>query len=166
MIEHRIGDLLAQTDLDAIMQCNSCFGVHGSGVALAIKQKWPQVYEADRKTSVGDVKKLGTIYSVPIILDNARICIHYGIFGQYKFGTEQRQVNYEALYRGLEAAKQDMLSMTRPGNTWFGADTLSLGMPYKMACDRAGGSLEIVEAMLNHLFLNEPNIKLVICKLP
>lgn len=43
----------------------NCKGVMGSGVAKAIKEKWPIVYEEFRKQSTGK-KMLGTAHCIPV----------------------------------------------------------------------------------------------------
>ncbi len=160
MIEHRTGDLLKQLDLDGITECRNCFNTMGSGIALAVKNKWPEVFEADLATESGDKAKLGALSIVDVNLDNGKKCLYMGIYGQYQYGIGQRQVNYEAIYRGFERIKQRATEEATTLNRPF-----VLGLPYKMACDRAGGSWLVLEAMLKTLFENDVTIKVVICRL-
>jgi hypothetical protein len=55
-----------------------------------------------------------------------------------------RFVNYEAIYETLRQTKEVMISK----------NLKTLGVPYKMACDRAGGDWRIIETMLNVIFEN------------
>lgn len=157
MIEYRTGDLLKQTDLDYLCHVANCQVTMGSGVAAAIRAKWPQVYVADQKTQIGDAKKLGTFTVAPVYLDNGRAVTVLNLYAQFRYGPDDRHLNYEALYRCLEGMKKMVALNGCP---------IVIGMPYKMGCDRAGGSIEVVDAMLKVLFDNEPLIKLVIVKLP
>ena len=63
MIRYIDGDLLKLADeghFDLIAHGANCFCVMGSGIAPQIKAKYPEAYEADCKTTAGDVNKLGT----------------------------------------------------------------------------------------------------------
>lgn len=58
------GDLLAlaeQGHFDVIIHGCNCQCTMGAGIALAIKRRFPEAYEADLATQKGDRNKLGTI---------------------------------------------------------------------------------------------------------
>jgi hypothetical protein len=62
------GDLLQMAEddeFDAIVHGCNCFNAMGKGIALSIKNRWPEVYAADCKTTKGGRNKLGT-YSFAI----------------------------------------------------------------------------------------------------
>ena len=46
---------------DVIAHVANCFNTMGSGVALAIKNEFPDAYAVDCKTTAGDPSKMGTI---------------------------------------------------------------------------------------------------------
>jgi len=68
------GDLLAlalQGRFDVIVHGCNCQCAMGKGIALSIKQQFPEAYEADLKTTKGDRGKLGTITTAEIVRPQA-----------------------------------------------------------------------------------------------
>lgn len=106
MIRYVDGDLLKLADeghFDLIAQGCNCFCVMGSGIAPQIKAKYPEAYEADCKTTSGDMTKLGTITHTentnPIVVN---------IYSQYDTkGRRQGKIDldYDALRSGLREVK-------------------------------------------------------------
>jgi O-acetyl-ADP-ribose deacetylase (regulator of RNase III) len=143
MINYTKGDLLKeynQNACDVIAHCTNCQGVMGSGIALQIKNEMPAVFDAYKYHEECSGLKLGTISYAKIgkgIVVNLHAQNLYGYDGS-------RFVNYEAIYETLRQTKEVMLSK----------NLKTLGVPYKMACDRAGGDWRIIETMLNVIFEN------------
>lgn len=133
--------------LNSISQCCNCRGSAGRGLALSLRKKYPQAFEDYKQLceQYKDTPKslLGTV-QVVMVQDNIAVC---NMFGQLEYGTQHRQLNYEALYLGLEyqanAAKND------PNMEFY--------YPYKMGSDLAGGNWEIVLGMINALFKDLSN---------
>ena len=143
MINSIKGDLLKEYNqgaCDVIAHCTNCQGVMGSGIALQIKNEMPAVFDAYKYHEECSGLKLGTISYAKIgkgIVVNLHAQNLYGYDGS-------RFVNYEAIYETLRQTKEVMLSK----------NLKTLGVPYKMACDRAGGDWRIIETMLNVIFEN------------
>ncbi len=137
-------------------QCN-CFNTMGSGVALAIKNKYPEAYTEDCKTIRGDRSKLGK-FSMAHLTKNIEIGMKpyfvANLYGQYNYGTGGRKTNYEAIYCALEGLKIKMLEN----------QLKSVAFPYKMSSDRAGADWRIIEKMIEVVFENT-NIEVLICKI-
>jgi O-acetyl-ADP-ribose deacetylase (regulator of RNase III) len=142
MIKHIKGDLLNCKANVLIHVCN-CFHTFGAGIALKIKNKYPEAYEADLKTKSGDKNKLGT-FSWARTPDK-KIIIN--LYGQYNSGRNERQLNYEAFYTGLEAIRE-RLAKSDPTK-------ITVGFPYKIGCNLAGGNFVIVETMIREIFKDE-----------
>lgn len=159
MIEYRTGDLLKQTDLDYLVHGANSMCQMNSGIAAAIRAKWPQVYQADQQTVPGNAKKLGTYTEAAVKLDNDKEAFVINLYQQYRYGPDKRQLNYEAFYRGMETLKRDIAASDPHCH-------IVIGIPFNIGCSLAGGSWKVVEAMLEVLFEHEPLIKLVIVKLP
>jgi len=85
------GNLITEPCDILIHGCN-CFLVFGKGVALQVKNKYPEAYKADLKTTKGDPSKLGK-YSYAII-DNKIIINAYT---QYHYGFNKVNVDYKAI---------------------------------------------------------------------
>lgn len=64
MIRYVDGNLLTMAqngDFDVIAHCANCFCTFGAGIALQIKETFPEAYVVDCETKAGDLAKLGTI---------------------------------------------------------------------------------------------------------
>ena len=62
MLKHATGDLLALAEageFDLIIHGANCFNTFGSGIARQIRERYPEVAQADSKTVRGDYNKLG-----------------------------------------------------------------------------------------------------------
>lgn len=148
MSVHKIdGDLLdwqaGEHKWNVIVSCCNAQRTMGSGIALAIKTRYPAAFEAYMDSDM----MLGT-FSVATVEDGKKIV---NLIAQQYYGSDgKRYVDYEALYAGLEALKVALESAAGEGRSY------SVAIPYKMASDRAGGSWQIVEAMIHFLFDDSP----------
>jgi O-acetyl-ADP-ribose deacetylase (regulator of RNase III) len=140
-------NLLEYSPLDGIIHQANCLGIFGGGIALHIKNKFPEAYEADCKTIAGDKSKLGT-FSVAVLPSNFHI---YNMYGQFNIGFG-RMTNYEAVATGLSAIK----------NHAFNRGLKTLGLPKFMGCRLGGGDYRIVRAIIEVEFENSP-LELYIC---
>lgn len=128
--------------------CNNK-GVMGSGIALQVKNKIPDAYQAYKQFEHkhGGLK-LGTISACYNVIN---------LHAQDGYGKGIRHLDYEALYNCLEKAaayiKQQGIER--------------VGVPYRMGSDRAGGDWRIVSAMLETVFdpRNNPYITLYVYQL-
>lgn len=129
-------DALINGDVDYIAHCCNAQGVMGSGVAKEIKERVPEAYLAYRRSemSLGDVSCDGGVY-------NLIAQLNYGYDGK-------RYVNYGALAACFVRMRMDL---------WVN-DTI--GIPYKMASDRAGGDWDVVLELIEHLVV--PYVKDVV----
>lgn len=139
-----------------IHQCN-CFHTMETGIAKAIKEKFPEVYQTDLKTDFADRKKLGT-FNLTKVRDPKQRELRFicNLYGQYHFGREKSHTNYEALLKGFTAIEKQM---SHP------LVTVSLAVPWKIGCNTAGGDWNKVQDILKTVFLKS-RIKLYICKRP
>jgi O-acetyl-ADP-ribose deacetylase (regulator of RNase III) len=146
MIIEKSANLLEEP-LDGIIQQCNCFCVQSAGIALRIKNKFPEAYEADCKTVKGDESKLGH-FSVAILPNNFHI---YNMYGQLSFGGG-RQTNYEAVANGLGRIE------------WHASSSglRTIGLPARMGCVLGGGDYRIVRAIIETVFADSP-LQLFIC---
>lgn len=87
--------------------CN-CFHTMGKGIALEIKKRYPEAYEADAATNYGDYDKLGTFSKATIVRGDKTFTI-YNLYSQFKFGNKEVMINYAAIERGLAAIAKDIV---------------------------------------------------------
>lgn len=135
------GNLL---DADAEFICHqvNCQGKMASGVARAIRNKYPEVYKYykfmyDEYTSKG-LSLLGQAQYVPIYdkdkVEKPFYCIN--MFAQDKYGYDGRQ------YTSLDAFKNCL----RYINMW--AKDKTVAFPWKIACVRGGANWDEVLPMI------------------
>lgn len=138
-----------ESSAQAIIHQANCHTTMGSGIAKQIRERYPEAYEADCRTTRGDITKLGS-FSWVKARDGKYI---YNCYSQFRYGKEQRHTDYEAVYTGLSRIEEHAKSM---GLT-------SLALPYKMGCALGGGSWRIVNAIIEDIF-EENQIDLYICR--
>lgn len=134
-IQEDIFTALKTGEIQVMMHvCNNA-GVMGAGIAASVKQNYPAAYDAYLGYSLHNAGlNLGTIStSAPII--NLHAQDGYGF-------PEKRYLNYEALYISLTLARK-----------WCIKNAISsVGIPYGMGSNRAGGDWNIVCAMVDSAF--------------
>jgi len=133
MIKYIDGNLLELADnFDVIAHGANCFCVMGAGIAKEIKAKYPEAYDVDCETNVGDINKLGTIThtrnTTPIVVN---------IYSQ--FDTKGRRqgkmdLDYDALRSGIKAMKEKFSGKR-------------FGLPY-IGTGLAGGNEAVVIAII------------------
>ena len=130
---------LLEYPLDGFMHQANCFTTMGSGIALAIKNKYPELYKADvdygRK---GDSSKLGKFSTIKCHDDKQG----YNIYGQYNFGGWTRNTNYEALCTGFAGVRDHAMAN----------NIIRLGLPKNMGSVLGGGDWRIVRSIVEVVF--------------
>lgn len=121
-MRHIKGDLIqlaVQGNFDVIVHGCNCFCAMEAGIALAIKQHFPEAYEADLKTQAGDRSKLGAITCGQVDRDGIQLTVVNG-YTQYNFGGGGRLVDYDAVRSVFQQVK-DNFSGQRIGYPAIGA---------------------------------------------
>ena len=138
-IEYIIGDITKETTGLIVHQVN-CQRVMGSGVALAIKNKWPIVYAKylQSKQRLGDVQFVEVGYDL-------YVC---NLFGQRYFGNDgKKYTNLHAIARGLYECFE-----------YCDDEGLELKMP-KIGCLRGGADWETEILPIIETWMEEfPNV--------
>lgn len=104
-------------------------GVMGAGLALKIREKYPQVYEEYRKNTLS----LGNIQVVTI---NPSLFI-VNMAAQRTWGRRGVHTNYQALESTLKHLTQLLLTLPLP-----------IYLPYKLGSGLAGGDWSIVYKLI------------------
>lgn len=139
-IETIDGDV-TEVDCDVILHQVNCKGVMGSGVALTIKQKYPEVYNE----YVNFVKK--NIGASSKLLGSVQLCkttegkYVANLFSQDGYGYKGQYTDYDALRKGLVK-----LNELCKGKT--------IALPYKMGSDRGGGDWTTVCNIINESLID------------
>jgi len=128
--------------------CNNLF-IMGSGVALALKRKWPKVYK-EYKEWRNKNPQLGDVQFVKVTPDIAVA----NILGQEGIGIKDgiAPVRYGAMDKGFKKIAETAKK--------YGA---SVHLPFKCASDRAGGEWSKIEEMIRNN-LCEQDVEVIIYK--
>lgn len=157
-IEVRHGDLLALERGIIVHGCNAQ-GRMGSGVALAIRNKWPEVYERycdwHARSGSGELQ-LGSLQLVPVAFDEANPqapsrVVANAITQRFYGNDGRRYVDYEAISRVFGKLAQ-----------WSQKLGLPLHFPL-IGCGLAGGEWSEVSARIEAA---APNVEKVLWLLP
>jgi len=116
----------------------NCMGKMGAGIALALRKKWPQVYTDYMKAYELNQLRLGQVVFTTIVPDQLIVA---NLCGQYRYGRDKRYTDYSALERCL-------VSVVNYNSN------LPVYIPYRMGCGLAGGSWEMVSAIVNNIIPN------------
>lgn len=155
MINYVYGDFFTVQAKYKAHGCN-CFCTFGSGLALDVKRKWPEVYAADLKTASGEKSKLGA-YSTAILPDKTVV---FNAYTQYTISNSERVCSYDAIIQCFESIKDTILSDLDEDETMDFPPNLAV--PYLYNCGKAGGDWGIVEAIFKSLFADCTEINLMI----
>ncbi len=128
------GDLLS-SPCDVICHQVNCKGVMGSGIARQVRERFPDAYRVYREKYINCGPTLGTIDYVPC--KNNKIVIN--MYAQDDYGFWQRQTNYEAFYRCLEA-----IDRACPIEA-------TIGFPHSIGCVRGGASWRVIATMISEV---------------
>lgn len=135
---HYIHDDITKSQCDIICHQVNCQGVMNSGVAKAIREKWPEVYEQYREDY-----EYAVMNNHPM-LGNLSICtrtkdgkIIVNMFAQEFYGySGQKFTSYDAFWSCLMRIKQ-----------WV-KDDQTLAFPLKIGSDRGGAKWPVIRTMI------------------
>lgn len=145
---------------DALLHQANCMHTMGSGIARVIRETFPEAYEADCKTKIGDKDKLGTFsYAGVRNLKYQHIGYIVNLYSQFDFSSEKRCTNYEAFATGLETLR-NLMKAKNPNKKFI------LAIPYRIGCSRGGGDWRIVRMIIESVFADESNFTVIICEPP
>ena len=139
-IKYFDGDILTST-APIIMHQVNCKGVMNSGVAKAIKEKWPVVFDeylrfyqnltTDVLLGITQFVKVGTDRYVA------------NLFAQEKYGYDGiRYTSYDAIDKCLKSVARNAEN----------GEINRVAMPYKMSSDRGGADWDVILALVNSAF--------------
>jgi O-acetyl-ADP-ribose deacetylase (regulator of RNase III) len=134
-IEYRKGNLL-DVQYGVIAHGVNCQGVMGSGVALAVRQKYPQAYEDYRNFCASNILGGSASLLGEVQCSTEKNIVVANCFTQNFYGTGKRQVNYEAVAKCFESLNQQTDRVNIP----------------KIGAGLGGGDWKVIEAIINSEF--------------
>lgn len=117
-----------------------------SGIAKAIRERYPKVYKEYKGYCDTKEKILGNIQLVPIENNNRYII---NLFGQSTFGYDGlRYTSYDAFEEGL----RNINKIIPYGTT--------IGFPYGIGCVRGGANWNVILTMIDEILGQNYNIEI------
>ena len=113
----------------------NCQGVMGSGVAAAIRERYPKVYfeYAEHCDDYTEAELLGTVQFVEV---NPKLYVA-NVFGQTTYGTHKRQTSYDATVDAWAELFEKAEFLDWP-----------IYIPYLMGCGLGGGNWYIYSCII------------------
>ena len=137
--EGNLIELAKQGKYDLIIQGCNCYCNMGKGIALEIKNTWPQAYEADLLTTKKDKSKLGTCSYAQI--GNLTIANAYT---QYKYWNKGKMC---ANYLAIESCMKEIKSK-------YGGKGLKIAYPL-IGAGLAKGDWNIIYPLITNALYGE-----------
>ena len=137
------GDIF-KGEWDAFGHCCNLFHTWGAGIVIPIKKLYPEAYKSDCETESGDLSKLGSFTYADC--GAKRI---YNLYGQVGIGNDGKPLNrncqYDFIFDALYKACEDIIynPIIEDGKTIFALPAIGCGL--------AGGSLSIIEAIIQEV---------------
>ena len=137
------GNLL-NSKAEYILHQVNCQGVMGSGVAKAIKDKWPIVFEkykdiVDLANAADGESLLGRV--LPVKVNDTQTVMN--LFAQDNFGYDgERYTSYDAIDQCLRRVAERCKK----------ANVKSVALPWHMSSDRGGANWNIIVEMISQHF--------------
>ena len=131
------GDILDAKETYIVHQVN-CAGAMGRGLALMIRNRYPEVFRRYQQYCADHHAKalFGRVLLIPTE-DGKVIC---NVFGQNGYGMTKQQTDYASLSKAFMS-----LAKIVPQNE-------AIAIPYGMGCGLGGGNWKIVEGMIREVF--------------
>lgn len=147
-IRRLYGDLIQLTKegwFDSIGHGCNCFHTMGSGIApLMNSLSDGELLKADKKTSCGDINKLGSISWTDVTVNNHSVRM-FNLYTQFNYGTQD---NVYVHWLSFESALSAMVSKS-PG------DRIAIPL---IGCGLAGGEVrDFLRAVNNVASVHRPN---------
>ncbi len=108
MITHIKGDAiaLAKKDGNFLLHGCNCFSTWGAGIAKALKEEWPDAYEADRKSLMKPIAKIGSYTEYRARVAPNRTLTIVNLYTQFDYGRD-RSFEYGAFKLALREFLRD-----------------------------------------------------------
>lgn len=108
-MKHVKGDLIAlgkAGEFDVIVHGCNCFRTMGAGIAKTIKSEFPDAFDADHQTAMGDESKLGTYSSAAVQIEGHDLIV-VNAYTQFQPSGIGPQIDYEAVAKVFNQIKKD-----------------------------------------------------------
>ena len=157
MVTFHNGNIL-DSGADVICHQVNCQGKMNSGVAKAIRQKWPEVYtkyaEAAKDIDIGfGDKNLSWEHMLGlnqvVLIDDEKISAVVNMFAQNGYGYDgRRYTSYDAFWSCLEGIRRAI----KPH--------YSIAFPARIGCVRGGANWSVILKMIEEVLGEDYNVEI------
>ena len=145
-LKYKVGDLcdaLESGEVNVIGHQANCFNTMNSGVAKAIRARFPDAYATDQATVKGDRSKFGDFSIGLHHYGGGKIGTIYNLYGQYNYGYDAKgYTEYQKLESALRLMKEDLDT---------GAMEFRVGFP-KIGAGLGGGDWDTIAEIIDTVF--------------
>lgn len=147
---------LFEAPIDILVHGCNAMRVMGGGLALEVKNRFPEAYRVDFNTKLGDEKKLGT-YSTAKVHNPAHPSIKFivNLYTQLDFGRSRRHTSYDAVDNGLRLLRRSLETNE--------SDDLVIGVPHGLGAALGGGSWPVIRTIIEEA-LRDYKSDVLICE--
>lgn len=142
-IIERKGNLIEDNEVTIICHQTNCFHTMGGGIALQIRNKWPNVYAEDGQYNklVGSKGIFGTLLMCKTNdrRSSGRNIFVANLYGEYDY-HKKHATDYKMLQKALDELAEKMHSPFYDGDV--------IGFPKYLGCGLAGGDWGVVYPMI------------------
>lgn len=139
-----LGDI-TKSDANYICHQVNCQGAMGSGVAKAIKDKWPVVYTDYRRFYESNKPLLNEIQIVAVSTEQSVI----NMFAQEYYGYDRNQyTSYDAFWKCLNKIKNTVPKGSK------------IAFPSKIGCCRGGANWKVILTMISEVLESDYNVEI------
>lgn len=143
MVTFHKGNIL-DSGADVICHQVNCMGKMNSGIAKAIRERWPEVYTRYRIKYECEVDLLGQIQ--PVIINANKAVIN--MFAQYNYGYDgRRYTSYDAFWSCLGEIKKYL------------NPSVTIAFPARIGCVRGGANWNVILKMIEEV-LGDYNVEI------
>jgi O-acetyl-ADP-ribose deacetylase (regulator of RNase III) len=120
-------DMAVARQFDIIVHGCNCHCTMGSGIAKQLRERWPQVYDADLQTVPGDRNKLGS-YTVAPIAEGIGFTV-VNAYTQYNY-NKAGETNDVFEYAAFGQVLLQLAIKTERGPIKFGFPEIGMGLAH------------------------------------
>ena len=165
MVIYKKGNLLEEEGLFAICHQTNCQSKMKAGLAKSIVEYYPNVAEVDRNCKLSPKERLGKFsFSLEKYKNRTPLMI-FNLYGQFYYGTDSVKTNYHELENAFIAMTSYINYYIKyyisSGIVELIPNEIKIGIPYKIGCGLAGGDWNIVKDIIEKVFDNEYNKRLI-----
>ena len=154
-IIQKVGNLLEDTSVDVILQQCNIHICMGGGLALAIKNMYPEAYAADCETVSGDASKIGTYTKARCKRADGSDVVIVNVYSQTGMGAYAGNTSYDAIYK-VFADIEEKISRANETLIKNKKRPLVVGIPYGYGSVLGGGRWPVIEAITQAIFGESP----------